>query len=285
MDLNYQEILDCTIAYAKENKVELDFSMQSLDAVDYILECYHKNLSQYEGKEDALASVALHYGIYIGETMLRLGLKKKGYEWNFDGELPILRNQQDMELYPVTKAYKRIVNGLEDSITGFCVVAMAMMNESSPENPVNEILEEEKMRPIKLSLDSGKSIEKAHYLTAISYLMHVREGKEDFIILDSNDGFFQFYGYKDQYVAEVRINLPDDDFKTYSLIHPAKEGNTHRIHLVTPFGDFTPEEQLVLSLEEMKEAIKEYYFSEHTEDFVKKIPCIDTTEEMKSMLN
>ena len=72
--------------------------------------------------------------------------------------------------------------------------------------------------------------------------MMIEEGREDFLILESQDGFFQFYGIDNQFVAEVRVNLPNGDFQTYSIIDKEKEQQMERIRLSTPYGEKVSED-------------------------------------------
>ena len=106
----------------------------------------------------------------------------------------------------------------------------------------------------------------------------IETGREDFLILESQDGFFQFYGENNQFVCEVRVNLPDGDFHTYSVIDKAKEQLTRRVQLTTPYGQFTPAEREVVSLEVVNMVVRAYYEHVKTDDFLGAIPYIDTTE-------
>lgn len=71
----------------------------------------------------------------------------------------------------------------------------------------------------------------------------------------STDGFLQFYGVGDQFIAEMRVNLPDGDYHTYSLVDPEKMQQMERISLKTPYGPFTQTGREVLTLELLKKVI------------------------------
>ena len=81
MDINYHEIAERAASHALKSNITLDYSEKSIAEVESILGTYYDHLAEYDGKEgaDTLWNVAVHYGIYLGETMLRLGMKEKGF--------------------------------------------------------------------------------------------------------------------------------------------------------------------------------------------------------------
>lgn len=277
MELNYTEIADRAVSYAKNSNIILDYSEKSIEEVDAILGCYYERLSEYDGEDGAntLWNIAVHFGIYLGETMLRLQLKEKGFDWYIDNGMPILKKDEN-EISPVTKAHKRILNGPEDSVKSFCDVAFSIANgEFSAKNV---------LRVVDVQLSSGAVIENVLQQEIDAYIMLVETGKEDFMILSSQDVFLQFYGVNNQFVAEMRMNLQNNDFRTFSIIDKDREHMVERVQLITPYGQFTPTEREVISLEQVKTAVRAYYENINTEDVVKAISCIETTEEMKKCM-
>lgn len=275
MNLNYEEIAGRAIAYAAQSNIRLDFSKESIEGVERILEAYHEHLSGYDGEEGetTLWNIAVHFGVYLGETLLRLGLREKGYEWYISDGMPILQKDDGNQMSPITKAHKRILNGPEDNVKSFCDVAMLVADGKFPAENVH--------RAIDIKLPSGEQIENVLHREINSYVEQVKNGEEDFLILLSQDGYLQFYGVNDQFVAEMRVDLPGGDFRTYSFINPAKADRTERIRLVTPYGSFTPMERDVISCKSLKTVVMEYYLNVNEEDFLSKVPYVDTTEETK----
>lgn len=139
-------------------------------------------------------------------------------------------------------------------------------------------------RAVNAQLTSRQIIKDISYRNIISYISAVSEGRMDFLMLKSHDGFFQFYGLDDQFVAELRVDLPEGGFSTYSVIDKSKEKRTQRTQLTTPYGQFTPEEREVVSLKLIKRAVKGYYEHANTNDFLRHIPCIETTETAKECM-
>lgn len=204
--------------------------------------------------------------------MLRLHLQEKGYTWYLKDGLPVLKNDIN-EMSPISKTHKRILNGPEDSVRSFCDVAFMIADGKFPTRQVHRVID--------VRLASGPIIENVLYKQIESYIMLVAEGQEDFIILDSQDGFFQFYGIDDQFVAEIRVNLQNGDFHTYSIINQDKEHETERIQLTTPYGQYTPTEREVVSLDLIKTVARKYYENITEEGLLLTIPYIDTTEQTK----
>ena len=89
------------------------------------------------------------------------------------------------------------------------------------------------------------------------------------MIFNSHDGFFQFYGIENQFICEAWFNL--NGRRAYGLINPNCT-NTERVELVTPFGKFTPRERDIISLEQLKTAVREYFSNLEEADFLAKIP-------------
>ncbi len=122
MDINYRKIAKKTVKFAKNFNAKLDYTTQSIQKVDEILGMYFDRLNEYGGDsgENTLWNIAVHFGIYIGETLLKNGLAKMGFKWFVKGSLPVLRNElKNIECSPITKAHKRILNGSGDSVVGF----------------------------------------------------------------------------------------------------------------------------------------------------------------------
>lgn len=286
MDINYEEIADRAVEAAGKFDKTLDFSMRSIEDVDSILQSYFEHLENYEDEKgaDILWNLAVHFGIYLGETLLRTELKEKGYEWYMDDGLPILRNEEtNIKMSPITKAHKRLQNGPEDSVKSFCDVALAFARGDLPprESARGDLPPGESRavhRAVDVQLASGTTEENVPYRNIDNYIMLIERGEEDFLILNSQDGFLQFYGVNNQFVAEVRVNLADGDFRTYSIINKDKEQRMERIQLTTPYGQFTPTEREVISLELVKTVVKKYYECISETDLLKEIPYVDTTE-------
>lgn len=275
MNIDYKKIADDAIQYAKnKNNIELDFTKESISKVDFILEEYHKNISNYNN--DMIEKIAFYFGVYVGETLLKLQLKENGYDWYVNNGVSVFK-KNDTEISPVSKVYKQILNGRDDSIKSFCDVAftIASGNFNIKKN----------LRTINVELETGEKIDNVLYKDIEKYIMLVENGETDFVILSSQDGFLQFYGYKNQFVSEFRVDIENDDFRFFSIIDKQKEHLTQRVELVTPYGKFTPSNREIVSLEMIRYVVKKYYENVNSDEFIKSVSCIETTEEMKNLIS
>lgn len=277
MDIDYRGLAERAVAYAAQSNIRLDYSQDSFARVDDILQVYFERLSEYQGEDGAktLWNIAVHFGIYLGEALLRLSLGEKGYQWQMDDGLPVLLKDAGNQMSPITKAHKRILNGPEDSVKSFCDIALLIADGKFPQTNIR--------RHMDVELASGKTFADVKCREIGDYIRLVAEGEEDFLIMESSDGFLQFYGVGDRFVAEMRVNLPDGDYHTYSFVDPAQMQQTQRVSLDTPFGHFTPAQREVLTLEQLKGIVQKYYDNVTEEDFLKKVPYVDTTEETKRL--
>ncbi len=132
--------------------------------------------------------------------------------------------------------------------------------------------ERSKMRELRtpdVEMASGKKAGGIALKESDYYISLVAEGKEDFAIFSSHDGFFQFYGIGNQFICEVWFNLGGR--RAYGLINPGCT-NTERISFITPFGQYTPRERDIISLEQLKTAVREYFSNLEETDFLAKVP-------------
>ncbi len=261
---NFNDIAEDAVQYAMQSKIALDYTRKSAADVDTFLEAFHDNLDKYHGDEGAktLWNAAVLFGTYIGEMMLRSGLAEKGFVWVVDDGLPVLSIPgSQTSASPITKAHKRILNGPEDSMKSFVDVFFSVVNNKWPKKGM--------LRVPDVETGSGEKTEKIVYKESDYYLSLVAMGKEDFVIFKSHDGFLQFYGVGNQFVCEAWFNLGGR--RAYALINPLCS-NTRRVRLVTPFGQYTPRERDIISLEQLKTVVHEYFSNLDETDFLAKVP-------------
>lgn len=277
MNINYMEIADKAAAYAENCGIKLDYSRESIEKVEEILAAFHEQLSEDKGEDGGagLWNLAVHFGIYLGETMLSVSLKDKGYEWYIQDGTPILK-KDDNEMSPITKAHKRILNGPEDSVKSFCDVCFMIADGKFEFGNTH--------RAVDVETASGQNMKNVLYKDIDFYVDMVENGEEDFIILSSHDGFLQFYGVDNRFVAEMRINYANNDFRTFSFINREKENALERIVLETPYGRYTPLERDVISYEQIKAIVGNYYKYPICEDFLENVDYVETTEETKKYM-
>lgn len=114
------------IKYAESFQKYFDYSKKSINDLEEILDFYSNDISESKPTENQIWSMSIIFGSYLGETMLKNGLAKKGYQWGIDksSNIPLLVNDNGNFITPNDKVYKRLVNGKEDSIISFYDVIM-----------------------------------------------------------------------------------------------------------------------------------------------------------------
>ncbi len=111
------------IEYAKSFDKDFDFSRESIENLEKILEYYHQDISKEQPTENQIYSMALIFGSYLGESILR-NASKKDYTWKMTEDEPILYKDSAYQMAPVAKVYKRLVNGPEDNVISFFDIAL-----------------------------------------------------------------------------------------------------------------------------------------------------------------
>lgn len=116
-----QKMCATAIEYANEFNKKLDYSENSITYLEEILDWYSKDISISKPTEKQIWSMAIIFGSYLGETLLKNGLTKKGFVWGKEASsnVPLLIKDDGSYLAPNDKVYKRLVNGSEDSVVSF----------------------------------------------------------------------------------------------------------------------------------------------------------------------
>lgn len=108
-------------------KVTLDFSDESIEDIEKILDVIHKTLVDENSKEEDILNYAKKFSGYIGQVII----KSWGGEWKDENEYSFKNKEgktirtgpglkvKDLDIFILSKVYRRIVNGSEDSITQF----------------------------------------------------------------------------------------------------------------------------------------------------------------------
>ena len=116
-----QRMCATAIEYANEFNKTLDYSENSIVDLEEILDWYSKDVSVSKPTENQIWSMAIIFGSYLGETLLKNGLSEKGFVWGKEpsSNIPLLIRNDSAYLTPNDKVYKRLVNGSEDSVVSF----------------------------------------------------------------------------------------------------------------------------------------------------------------------
>lgn len=116
-----QKMCVTAIEYANEFNKKLDYSENSIADLEEILDWYSKDIAISKPTENQIWSMSIIFGSYLGETLLKNGFSKNGFEWGKESSssIPLLIRKDGSYLTPNDKVYKRLVNGSEDSVVSF----------------------------------------------------------------------------------------------------------------------------------------------------------------------
>lgn len=125
-NIEIENLARTAVDYAKSFQKKFDYSPNSINDLEEILDYYSKDISKSHPTENQIWSMTLIFGSYLGEVMLKNGLFKKGFTWGKDNtsNIPLLFDDSGNYITPNDKVYKRLVNGIEDNIVSFYEVIM-----------------------------------------------------------------------------------------------------------------------------------------------------------------
>jgi hypothetical protein len=138
------ELAEKAVEAAKFWKMDLDYTAESLEAVDLLAQTvYQIHVNQPLPVEYRL-SVANLYGAYLGEVLLRSGLEELNFAWMVDKKGIIGIGGEDIWTAPVAKVFKRITKGPEhDLMSYFELVYGLAIGAVNLDDPRLHILSEE----------------------------------------------------------------------------------------------------------------------------------------------
>lgn len=132
------DLAKTAVRYGQSFNVELDYSKESLVAVEKILYYYSQDMQncdvEEQPTENQLWSMATIWGAYIGEVIRReVG---PDFIWTdkeeFGNKTPHVQSTRtDVGTFPIDKVYKRLVNGAEDNIVTYFNVGMEYLTGKS----------------------------------------------------------------------------------------------------------------------------------------------------------
>jgi hypothetical protein len=114
------EFADGAVALASHYEIPLDFSAESVQTLEMILDQLHGTVAELS--EEDLRVHAMVWGAYLGEVIRR----RWGGEWTMESAVhteavPTLR-MDDGEIYPPSRVFARITQGAENNVWHFFLV-------------------------------------------------------------------------------------------------------------------------------------------------------------------
>lgn len=107
------------VGYAGAFSKTFDYTTKSVEDLEEILQHYHADMVRSAPTDRQIHSMALIWGAYLGETILRNGGTEAGYAWSTVEGRPVLQKPDAWEIAPVGKIEKRLRTGPEESVTSF----------------------------------------------------------------------------------------------------------------------------------------------------------------------
>ena len=108
------------------------YEPEDINDMEEILELYHNAYENKKITNEIAERIAFSLGVYLGQVMLESKLSEFGYEWRVDENQPCLASDDSNKMYPISKVYKRIINGIEDSVKSFYDVAIVIAERGFP---------------------------------------------------------------------------------------------------------------------------------------------------------
>ena len=111
---------------------------------------------------------------------------------------------------------------------------------------------------------------------------NVYNGRNNVVIINTQNGFFRFYGYSGRFIAEIRI-VSYEDFSTYHLIDPKQMDDSVTV-LTTLFERFPTRKNRIVSNSMVVSAVHKLYETQSLDQMILCFPCVDTTVETKKLV-
>lgn len=123
---DFKSYCEDAVKLAKQFGKNFSYSPTDITDMDEILETIHNDYENKEISEQNAELFAVIFGIYLGQVMLDNSLSEYGYSWAVKNSEPYLEKNSANQMFPIAKAWKMIVNGIEDSVKSFYDVGIAI---------------------------------------------------------------------------------------------------------------------------------------------------------------
>lgn len=117
--MDVQKLTETAVGYALSFEKSFTFIPEDIRELDDILQYYYEESGKSKPTQDQIWSMSLIWGAYLGETMLRNFGRQLGFEWVMEEDQPVITKTGGGTVAPVSKVFKRLQNGPEDSVLSF----------------------------------------------------------------------------------------------------------------------------------------------------------------------
>ena len=122
---------------AKRFSIELKFDDESIAKLEMLLGRINEFIKQNNVPGEIVSKMAVTYGVYLGETMLRCYAAEHGYGWEVINGEPVLYKDDANKIMPVTQVHKRLSRDITENVYNFYNIGKDVVNGTF-EKKVNE---------------------------------------------------------------------------------------------------------------------------------------------------
>lgn len=117
--LKMKGLAEKAVEHGRRFNYDFDYKRESVGELEEVLDKYESAAKKVKASDEEIWELSLIFGAYLGEVLLRTGLKHSGFVWTEENSIPILKKNDQTKVSPVSKVFKRLKNGKEDNIKPF----------------------------------------------------------------------------------------------------------------------------------------------------------------------
>lgn len=131
MAIKMKSLAERAVEHGKRFNYDFDYKRESIDELEDVLDKYESATKKVNASDEEIWELSLIFGAYLGEVLLRTGLKHAGFRWKNSDGIPILEKDIKTNVSPVSKVFKRLKNGKEDNIKPFFDIGVCIAKRES----------------------------------------------------------------------------------------------------------------------------------------------------------
>lgn len=120
------------VKFALQFGKKFSYKYEDIADLEDILEILHGDYQSRKLTDEMAERIAVSLGVYLGQVMLENKLYECGYQWNAEGDELCLAKDNSNKMFPIVKVWKRITNGMEDSVKSFYDVGIVIAERGLP---------------------------------------------------------------------------------------------------------------------------------------------------------
>lgn len=131
MALKMKSLAEKAVEHGKRFDYDFDYTRESVDELEDVLDNYASSAKKLRASDEDIWELSLVFGAYLGEVLLKTGLKHAGFRWKEENGIPILEKDEQTKVSPISKVFKRFKNGKEDNIKPFFEIGICIAQRES----------------------------------------------------------------------------------------------------------------------------------------------------------